>query len=114
MEHVPVIAVKRSVRILMHNRCRQAGGWSFLLLPSIATTLVRAGIATRLRFVQDSPIHSLVVSDKEAVLACTGLSCRSSSRVEPACGAALAAVYAPSLCAPCATAKTLLGRGCGG
>jgi L-serine/L-threonine ammonia-lyase len=61
---------------------------------SIATTLGSAQVSERaFSLIHDPLVHSLVVSDRQAVQACVDFANDHRTLVEPACGAALAAVY---------------------
>ncbi len=63
-------------------------------ITSIATTLgARRVAAQALEYARGSNVHSVVVSDRQAVDACLRFADDQRALVEPACGAALAAVY---------------------
>jgi L-serine/L-threonine ammonia-lyase len=63
-------------------------------ITSLATTLGARTVAARLlRWSREHPIESLAVSDRQAVNACLRFLDDHRVLVEPACGAALAAVY---------------------
>ena len=66
-------------------------------ISSIATSLGATKVAARAFYLlSEHPIHSLVVTDKQAVDACLQFLDDHRVLVEPACGASLAAVYAHS------------------
>ncbi|HEY6461031.1 MAG TPA: hypothetical protein VIY73_12795, partial [Polyangiaceae bacterium] len=77
------------------------------------TTLGARKVCQRvLDWTREHPVTSWLVSDREALDACIRFADESRVLVEPACGAALAAVYGRA--APLAKARSLFVVGCGG
>jgi L-serine/L-threonine ammonia-lyase len=91
---VPVVAVETE-GAASYAAAIQAGHLVTLdRIRSIATTLgARTVAAEALAWAGRHPVHSRVVSDAEAVAACRRFADEHRVLVEPACGAALAAVY---------------------
>jgi L-serine/L-threonine ammonia-lyase len=112
-EDVPVIAVETHGAASLHAAMEARSRITLDAITSIATSLgARQVCAQAFELSQTGRVHSVLVSDKEAVAACTRFLDDHRLLVEPACGAALAAVYgnAPVL----ATYKQVLVIVCGG
>jgi L-serine/L-threonine ammonia-lyase len=95
LSHVPVVAVETTGSASLHASL-QAGAWLTLpVVTSIATSLNARQVAQQ-AFVlaREHPTHSVLVSDAQAVAACLHFADVMRLLVEPACGAALAAVTA--------------------
>jgi L-serine/L-threonine ammonia-lyase len=82
-------------------------------IDSIATTLGARRVCDRaLAWTREHPVTSWLVSDRAAVDACLRFADQHLLIVEPACGAALAAVY--DRAEPLAAARSILAVVCGG
>jgi L-serine/L-threonine ammonia-lyase len=92
---VPVLAVETQGAASLHA-CMQAGHPTALqAVTSIATSLGARQVCDRaFALGQSGQVHSLLVSDAQAVAACTRFLDDHRLLVEPACGAALAVAYA--------------------
>ncbi|MDZ3991388.1 pyridoxal-phosphate dependent enzyme [Pseudomonas sp. Teo4] len=93
---VPVLAVETEGAASL-NAAMQAGHSVELeRIASVATSLGAKRVADQaLQCVRSHPVHSLLVSDRDALLACERFLLDHRVLVEPACGAALALAYAP-------------------
>jgi len=110
---VPVIAVETHGAASLHAAMQARERVTLDAIASIATSLgARQVCAQAFELSQTGRVHSVLVSDKEAVAACTRFLDDHRLLVEPACGAALAAIYgnAPAL----AAYKQVLVIVCGG
>jgi L-serine/L-threonine ammonia-lyase len=99
---VPVIAVETHGAGSLHAAMQARERVTLDAITSIATSLgARQVCAQAFALSQTGKVHSVLVSDAEAVNACTRFLDDHRLLVEPACGAALAAVYgnAPALAA---------------
>jgi L-serine/L-threonine ammonia-lyase len=118
---VPVIAVETHGAASLYAAMQAGERVTLDAITSIATSLgARQVCAQAFALSQTGTVHSVRVSDKEAVAACTRFLDDHRLLVEPACGAALAAVYgqAPALAALTAsntnTTSNVLVIVCGG
>jgi L-serine/L-threonine ammonia-lyase len=93
-EEVPVIAVETS-GAASFSRSQNAGELITLdSIDSIATSLgAKTVSAQTLEWDRKHDIHSVIVTDKQAVSACMTFADDHRFLVEPACGASLATVY---------------------
>jgi len=110
---VPVLAVETHGAASLHAAMQAKERTTLAAITSIATSLgARQVCAQAFALSQSGKVHSVLVSDAEAVAACTRFLDDHRLLVEPACGAALAAVYgnAPAL----AACNTVLVIVCGG
>jgi len=99
---VPVIAVETHGAASLHAAMQAQERVTLDAITSIATSLgARQVCEQAFALSQTGKVHSVLVSDKEAVAACTRFLDDHRLLVEPACGTALAAVYgnAPALAA---------------
>jgi len=99
---VPVLAVETHGAASLHAAVQAQERVTLDAITSIATSLgARQVCEQAFSLSQTGKVHSVLVSDKEAVAACTRFLDDHRLLVEPACGAALAAVYgnAPALAA---------------
>ncbi len=110
---VPVLAVE--TRGAASLAAAMAAG-KLVTLPEIDTVASNLGAATvaseALAWTKRHPVTSWVVSDRAAISACEQFADDHRVLVEPACGAALAAVYTPAR--PLTTASAVLVIVCGG
>jgi len=91
---VPVVAVETHGAASLHATMQTGQHLTLDAITSIATSLgARQVCAQAFALGQTGRVHSALVSDKEAVAACTRFLDDHRLLVEPACGAALAAVY---------------------
>ncbi|NEX63256.1 pyridoxal-phosphate dependent enzyme [Noviherbaspirillum galbum] len=94
LAHVPVVAVETEGAASL-NAAMNAG--ALVTLPairSIASTLGAKRVASAaFDWTRRHPVHSVIVSDAQAVDACLGFADDMRIVVEPACGAALAVAY---------------------
>ena len=94
LAHVPVIAVETEGAASLHASLHADAPVTLPAITSIASSLgarrvAEAALAWRARHV----IHSVVVSDAQAVATCLRFADDARTLVEPACGAALAPLY---------------------
>lgn len=93
LRHIPVIAVETEGAASLAAAIRADELVSLPTIDSIATSLgARRVAASALAVVREHEIYSCVVSDAEAVLACRKFADAHRVLVEPACGAAIAAL----------------------
>ena len=99
--HVPVIAVETIGADSLHQALAAGTPVTLPGISSIATSLGARRVADEaLRLAQSHPTHSVLVSDAQATAACARFADAQRVLVEPACGAALAAIDVhPSLLA---------------
>ena len=91
---VPVLAVETRVACSLHAAMRTNQPTALEAVTSIATSLGARQVCNRaFELSQSGKVHSLLVSDKQAVAACTRFLDDHRLLVEPACGAALAVAY---------------------
>jgi L-serine/L-threonine ammonia-lyase len=91
---VPVIAVETEGAASLAESLRQNRHTSLAQITSIATSLGAKRVAdTAYALAVEHGVHSLVVSDKQALNACLQFAGDHRVLVEPACGASLAVVY---------------------
>ncbi|MCX6879283.1 MAG: pyridoxal-phosphate dependent enzyme [Verrucomicrobia bacterium] len=93
---VPVIAVETKGAASLSESLRQHRNSALERITSIATSLGAKKVAdAAYACAVEHGVHSHVVSDNQALSACLRFSRDHRVLVEPACGASLAAVYAP-------------------
>lgn len=93
---VPVLAVETHGAASLHAAMQAGARVELAAVTSIATSLgARQVCAQAFALSQGGQVHSLLVSDQEAVAACSRFLDDHRLLVEPACGAALAVAYAP-------------------
>jgi L-serine/L-threonine ammonia-lyase len=110
---VPVLAVETRGAASLHAAIEAGEPVDIGAIASIATTLGARKVCRRvLDWTREHPVTSWLVSDREALDACLRFADETRVLVEPACGAALAAVYGRA--APVAGARSLFVVGCGG
>ena len=110
---VPVLAVETHGAASLHAAMQAGSRVELEAVSSIATSLgARQVCAQAFECAQSGKVHSLRVSDKEAVAACKRFLDDHRLLVEPACGAALAVAYAPAR--EIAAFRTILVIVCGG
>ncbi|OYV00665.1 MAG: serine dehydratase [Burkholderiales bacterium PBB5] len=95
---VPVVAVETEGAHSLHAAVAAGAPVTLPAITSVATSLgARRVCDAALDWTRRHPVHAVTVSDAQAVQACLALADAQRLIVEPACGAALAAVRAPSL-----------------
>ena len=93
---VPVLAVETHGAASLHAAMQAGRRVELEAVTSLATSLgARQVCAQAFALSQGGKVHSLLVSDREAVAACSRFLDDHRLLVEPACGAALAVAYAP-------------------
>ena len=93
---VPVLAVETQGAASLHAAMQAGRRVELEAVTSLATSLgARQVCAQAFALSQGGKVHSLLVSDREAVAACSRFLDDHRLLVEPACGAALAVAYAP-------------------
>ncbi len=93
LNDIPVIAVETEGAASLHESLKAGKAVTLPAITSIATSLGARRVADEaLRLAQLHPTHSLLVSDAQACGAAARLAEQMRVMVEPACGAALAAV----------------------
>ena len=91
---VPVLAVETHGAASLHAAMQAGQPTALEAVTSIATSLGARQVCSRaFELSQSGKVHSLLVSDKQAVAACTRFLDDQRLLVEPACGAALAVAY---------------------
>ncbi|MEO7105829.1 MAG: pyridoxal-phosphate dependent enzyme [Rhodoferax sp.] len=111
--HIPIIAVETEGAASFHAAVRAGHAVQLEQINSIATSLGAKQVCEEaVKWSKTHTIHSVLVSDKSAVNACTRFLTDHRVLVEPACGASLALAYesSPAL----APYKTILVIVCGG
>jgi L-serine/L-threonine ammonia-lyase len=94
LEHVPVIAVETEGAASLHAAVKAGQLVTLPAITSIATTLGAKRVArAAFDWTRRHPIHSVTVSDTQALDACLQFADDLRILVEPACGAALAVAY---------------------
>jgi len=93
LDHVPVIAVETIGADSLHQSLAAGQAITLPAISSIATSLGARRVADEaLRLAHSHQTHSVLVSDGQAMTACQRFADAHRVLVEPACGAALAAV----------------------
>jgi L-serine/L-threonine ammonia-lyase len=91
---VPVLAVETHGAASLHAAMQAGKPTALDAVTSIATSMGARQVCTRaFELSQSDKVHSVLVSDKHAVAACTRFLDDHRLLVEPACGAALAVAY---------------------
>jgi L-serine/L-threonine ammonia-lyase len=94
-DDVPVLAVETHGAASLHAAMQAGSPTALDAVSSIATSLgARQVCAKAFELSQGGQVHSLLVSDQQAVAACSRFLDDHRLLVEPACGAALAVAYA--------------------
>ncbi|MDP5008669.1 MAG: pyridoxal-phosphate dependent enzyme, partial [Glaciimonas sp.] len=94
LQDVPLIAVETDGAASLHAAMQAGELVSLPAITSIATTLGATRVAQEaFNWTQRHTVHSVVVSDAQAVVACLAFADDMRTLVEPACGAALAVAY---------------------
>ena len=110
---VPVLAVETEGAASFHAAVQAGHLVELERIGSIATSLGAKRVCEQaLHCAQTHPVHSLVVPDRSALAACEHFLADHRILVEPACGAALAAVYEQA--SALATCRKVLVIVCGG
>jgi L-serine/L-threonine ammonia-lyase len=92
--HVPVIAVETEGAASLHAAVKAGELVTLPAITSIATTLGAKRVArAAFEWTRRHPVHSVTVSDAQAIDACLRFADDLRILVEPACGAALAVAY---------------------
>lgn len=110
---IPIIAVETEGAASFHAAAKAGQAVQLDQITSIATSLGAKRVCEQaVKWSQEHPIHSVLVTDKSAVGACESFLADHRVLVEPACGASLALAYdkAPALDA----FETVLVVVCGG
>jgi L-serine/L-threonine ammonia-lyase len=91
---VPVLAVETHGAASLHAAMQAGQPTALDAVTSVATSLGARQVCSRaFELSQSGRVHSVLVSDKQAVVACTRFLEDHRLLVEPACGAALAVAY---------------------
>ncbi len=94
LQDVPLIAVETDGAASLHAAIQADELVSLPAITSIATTLGASKVAAEaFNWTHRHTVHSIVVSDTQAVAACLSFVDDMRTLVEPACGAALAVAY---------------------
>ncbi|MBR7793928.1 pyridoxal-phosphate dependent enzyme [Undibacterium sp. FT147W] len=94
LAHIPVIAVETEGAASLHASVQAGELVTLPAITSIATTLGARRVAQQaFDWTQKHAIHSVTVSDAQAVAACLAFADDMRTLVEPACGATLAVAY---------------------
>jgi len=94
LAHIPVIAVETEGAASLHTSVLAGELVTLPAITSIATTLGARRVAQQaFDWTQKHEIHSVTVSDAQAVAACLAFADDMRTLVEPACGATLAVAY---------------------
>ena len=110
---IPIVAVETEGAASFHEAAKVGHAVQLEQINSIATSLGAKRVCDQaVKWSHEHPIHSVLVSDKSAVVACERFLADHRVLVEPACGASLALAYenSPAL----DTFKTILVVVCGG
>ncbi len=112
-QDVPVIAAETQGAASFNAAIKAGHVVTLPKITSIATTLGATRVTEQaLKWAQQHEIHSVVVSDQQAINACLQFADDMRVLVEPACGAALAVVYDNlAIIAPCQNILVIV---CGG
>ncbi|NIF18797.1 pyridoxal-phosphate dependent enzyme [Pantoea sp. Cy-639] len=93
---VPVLAVETDGAASLHGAIAAGHTVELSRIATVATSLGAKRVAEQaLKYSQSHPVHSHLVSDREALMACERLLRDHRLLVEPACGAALALLEHP-------------------
>jgi L-serine/L-threonine ammonia-lyase len=96
LDHVPIVAVETSGAASLRAAIDAGRLVTLDAITSVATSLgARRVCARALQWVEERPIHSVVVPDAAALDACERFLADHRLLVEPACGASLALAYGP-------------------
>ena len=91
LAHIPVIAVETEGAASLHASVQAGRRVTLDAITSIASTLAAKRVAqAAFDWTRRHPVHSVTVSDRQAVDACLRFANDMRTLVEPACGAALA------------------------
>jgi L-serine/L-threonine ammonia-lyase len=91
---VPIIAVETHGAASLHQAMQAGHTVELPAITTVATSLGAKRVCEQaLRWSQERPVHSVLVSDHSALTACERLMDDHRVVVEPACGAALAVAY---------------------
>lgn len=94
LQNIPIYAVETEGTASLHAAIHAKHHVKLSNVTGIATTLAAQQVcANAFHLSQTYPIHSIVVSDKDTVNACTAFLDDQRTLVEPACGAALSVLY---------------------
>lgn len=94
LKNIPIYAVETEGTASLHAAIQAKQHVKLDKVSGIATTLAAQQVcANAFHLSQTQPIHSLVVSDKDTVNACSAFLNDQRTLVEPACGAALSVLY---------------------
>ncbi|MNE26111.1 Phenylserine dehydratase [compost metagenome] len=94
---VPVFAVETAGAASLAAAMAQKQLVALDSVNTVATSLAAKQVCQRaFQWTQERPVHSHVISDREALDACERFLADQRILVEPACGAALALAYAPT------------------
>ena len=94
LSHIPVIAAETEGAASLHAAVQAGKLVTLPAITSIATTLGARRVAQQaFDWTQQHEIHSVTVSDAQAVAACLAFADDMRTLVEPACGATLAVAY---------------------
>lgn len=114
-QDVPVVAVETRGADSLAQAWQAGRPVALDAITSLATSLGARQVCETARLVRDRhPVHSVVVSDAEAVSACLAFALEHRVIVEPACGASLAALSTPGGRAALGDAREVLVVVCGG
>ncbi|WP_342622216.1 pyridoxal-phosphate dependent enzyme [Pseudomonas alkylphenolica] len=96
-DQVPVFAVETAGAASLAAAMAQKQLVALDSVNTVATSLAAKQVCQRaFQWTQERPVHSHVISDREALDACERFLADQRILVEPACGAALALAYAPT------------------
>lgn len=96
LDHVPIVAVETTGAASLRAAVEAGELVTLDAITSVATSLgARRVAAQALTWTQERPVHSVVVSDADALDACERFLADHRMLVEPACGASLALAGAP-------------------
>lgn len=94
LTHIPIIAIETEGTASLHLAIQHNKPTSLKEIRSIATSLGAKQICDQAFYVTKTHhIHSILVSDQEAIHACKAFLADHRIVVEPACGASLACIY---------------------
>lgn len=94
---IPVLAVETLGADSFAQSVRAGSRIELPAITSVATSLGAKQVCEKaFHYLREHPIHSLTVSDQDAVTACRRFLDDHRVLVEPACGASLAAIYNPA------------------
>lgn len=96
LDHVPIVAVETSGAASLRAALDAGELVTLDAITSVATSLGARRVSARaLQWAQERPVHSVIVSDAEALDACERFLADHRMLVEPACGASLALACGP-------------------